>query len=93
LSELRCGAFGRTIEEKQEGLALSARAGATVVAPLDARVQFSGPFRSYGQMAILDVGGDVLVVVSGWKCCFPRPASGFSLGTYRPNGRRKDAIS
>ena len=79
--ERRLRRFGRTIDgEKQEGLTLSARAGATVVAPLDARVQYSGPFRTYGQMAILDVGGDVLVVVSGWKRSIPRPDSGFWPG-------------
>ena len=81
--------FGRTIEgEKQEGLTLSARAGATVVAPLDARVQFSGPFRSYGQMAILDVGGDVLVVVSGLETLFPEAGQWVLAG--EPIGRMAD---
>jgi septal ring factor EnvC (AmiA/AmiB activator) len=81
--------FGRTIEgEKQEGLTLSARAGATVVAPLDARVQFSGPFRSYGQMAILDVGGDVLVVVSGMETLFPEAGQWVLAG--EPIGRMAD---
>ncbi len=78
--------FGRTIDgQKQEGLTLSARAGATVIAPLDARVQFSGPFRTYGQMAILDVGGEVLVVVAGLETLFPEAGQWVLAG--EPIGR------
>ena len=84
--------FGRTIGgEKQEGLTLSARAGATVIAPLDARVQFSGPFRTYGQMAILDVGNDVLVVVSGLETLYPEAGQWVLAG--EPIGRMADRKS
>lgn len=84
--------FGRTIDgEKQEGLTLSARAGATVIAPLDARVQFSGPFRTYGQVAILDVGGDVLVVVSGLETLYPEAGQWVLAG--EPIGRMADRKS
>ena len=84
--------FGRVIEgQKQEGLTLSARAGATVVAPLDARVQYSGPFRTYGQMAILDVGNDVLVVVSGMEALFPEAGQWVLAG--EPIGRMADQKS
>lgn len=84
--------FGRTIEGvKQEGLTLSARSGATVLAPLDARVQFSGPFRTYGQMAILDVGGDVLVVVSGMETLYPEAGQWVLAG--EPIGRMADRKS
>jgi murein hydrolase activator len=84
--------FGRTIEGvKQEGLTLSARAGATVLAPLDARIQFSGPFRTYGQMAILDVGGDVLVVISGMETLYPEAGQWVLAG--EPIGRMADRKS
>ncbi len=84
--------FGRTIDgEKQEGLTLTARAGATVIAPLDARVQFSGPFRTYGQMAILDVGGGVLVVVSGLETLYPEAGQWVLAG--EPIGRMADRKS
>ena len=84
--------FGRTVGgEKQEGLTLSARAGATVIAPLDARVQFSGLFRSYGQMVILDVGGDVLVVVSGLESLYPEAGQWVLAG--EPIGRMADRKS
>jgi septal ring factor EnvC (AmiA/AmiB activator) len=84
--------FGRTVgDEKQEGLTLSARAGATVIAPLDARVQFSGLFRSYGHMAILDVGGDVLVVVSGMETLYPEAGQWVLAG--EPIGRMADRKS
>jgi septal ring factor EnvC (AmiA/AmiB activator) len=84
--------FGRTIEgQKQEGLTLTARPGATVIAPLDARVQFAGPFRTYGQMAILDVGGDVLVVVSGMEGLYPEAGQWVLAG--EPIGRMTDRKS
>jgi len=84
--------FGRVIEgQKQEGLTLAARAGATVVAPLDARVQYSGLFRTYGQMAILDVGNDVLVVVSGMEALFPEAGQWVLAG--EPIGRMADQKS
>lgn len=84
--------FGRTVDgEKQEGLTLSARGGATVIAPMDARVQFSGPFRTYGQMAILDVGGEVLVVISGLETLYPEGGQWVLAG--EPIGRMADRKS
>ncbi len=84
--------FGRTIDgQKQEGLTLNARPGATVIAPLDARVQFSGPFRTYGQMTILDVGGDVLVVLSGMDGLYPEAGQWVLAG--EPIGRMSDRKS
>jgi septal ring factor EnvC (AmiA/AmiB activator) len=84
--------FGRTVGgEKQEGLTLSARAGATVIAPMDARVQYSGLFRTYGQMVILDVGGDVLLVVSGMEALFPEAGQWVLAG--EPIGRMSDQKS
>jgi len=81
--------FGRTIGgEKQEGLTLSARPGATVIAPKDARVQYSGLFRTYGQMVILDVGDDVLLVVSGMDTLFPEAGQWVLAG--EPIGRMSD---
>jgi murein hydrolase activator len=84
--------FGRMIDgEKQEGLTLATRSGATVIAPRDARVQFSGPFRTYGEMVILDVGGDVLVVISGMETLFPEAGQWVLAG--EPIGRMADRKS
>jgi septal ring factor EnvC (AmiA/AmiB activator) len=84
--------FGQTVAgEKQEGLTLATRAGANVVAPLDARVQYSGPFRTYGLMVILDVGGDVLVVVSGLDALYPEAGQWVLAG--EPIGRMADRKS
>ncbi len=42
--------FGQALADgKAEGLTLATRPAAQVVAPLDARVQYSGVFRSYGR--------------------------------------------
>lgn len=84
--------FGQTVEgEKQEGLTLTTRASAQVVAPLDARVQYAGVFRSYGLMAILDVGNDVLVVVSGLDALYPEAGQWVLAG--EPIGRMTDRKS
>jgi septal ring factor EnvC (AmiA/AmiB activator) len=84
--------FGQTIDgAKQEGLTLATRASAQVVAPLDARVQYSGVFRSYGQMVILDVGNDVLVVVSGLDALYPEAGQWVLAG--EPIGRMADRKS
>lgn len=84
--------FGRTIGgEKQEGLTLAARPGATVIAPKDARVQYSGLFRTYGEMVILDVGSDVLVVISGMETLFPEAGQWVLAG--EPIGRMADRKS
>jgi septal ring factor EnvC (AmiA/AmiB activator) len=84
--------FGQSIDgEKQEGLTLSTRAAAQVVSPLDARVQYSGVFRSYGQMVILDVGNDVLVVVSGLDALYPEAGQWVLAG--EPIGRMADRKS
>jgi septal ring factor EnvC (AmiA/AmiB activator) len=88
----RLRGFGQTVAgEKQEGLTLATRAGANVVAPLDARVQYSGPFRTYGLMVILDVGGDVLVVVSGLDALYPEAGQWVLAG--EPIGRMADRKS
>jgi septal ring factor EnvC (AmiA/AmiB activator) len=48
-----------------QGLSIATRAGAEVVAPADARVVFAGPFRSYGQLLILDAGDGYHIVMAG----------------------------
>lgn len=47
------------------GVSLSARSGALVTAPADAWVTFAGPFRSFGQMVILNAGSGYFVLLAG----------------------------
>ena len=49
------------------GLAVATRAHAQVIAPADGKVEFAGPFRSYGQLLILDAGEGYLVLMAGMK--------------------------
>jgi septal ring factor EnvC (AmiA/AmiB activator) len=84
--------FGQDVAGvRQEGLTLVTRSGAQVVAPLDARVQYAGVFRTYGMMAILDVGGGVLVVVSGLDALYPEAGQWVLAG--EPIGRMADQKS
>ena len=48
-----------------KGVTFGPPPGALVSAPCGGRVDFAGPFRSYGQMVILDCGGDARVVLAG----------------------------
>ena len=44
---------------------LATQSGAIVTAPADGGVLYAGPFRSYGQLLILDAGGGYHVVLAG----------------------------
>ncbi|WP_375626685.1 murein hydrolase activator EnvC family protein [Bartonella sp. PS17NMGDW] len=48
--------FGETIETES---------GAVVISPVDAFVAFAGPFRSYGQLIILNVGNGYHIILTG----------------------------
>ncbi|MGH2342999.1 murein hydrolase activator EnvC family protein [Segnochrobactraceae bacterium EtOH-i3] len=50
---------------KAEGLSFSTAADAQVRAPADGWVDYAGPFRSYGQLLILNVGGGYHVLLAG----------------------------
>ena len=50
---------------RNQGAFMATRANALVISPLDARIVYAGPFRSYGKLLILDVGDDVHIVMSG----------------------------
>lgn len=47
------------------GLAVATRDGAQVTAPAAGSVEFAGPFRSYGQLLILNAGGGYHILLSG----------------------------
>ncbi len=48
-----------------KGIHLETRPGAQVVSPCDGSVLYAGPFRSYGQLLIIDPGGGYHVVIAG----------------------------
>jgi len=50
---------------KTKGMFIATRAGAQVVAPADAHVEFAGPFRSYGELLILDAGDGYHLLLAG----------------------------
>jgi murein hydrolase activator len=47
------------------GMTVATRAGARVTAPADGWVVYAGPFRSYGQLLILDAGDGYHIVLAG----------------------------
>ncbi|MGH6907514.1 MAG: murein hydrolase activator EnvC family protein, partial [Aestuariivirga sp.] len=48
-----------------QGTAIATRNNAQVTAPADVRVEFAGPFRSYGQVLILSPGGGYHILLAG----------------------------
>ena len=52
---------------EEHGLSIAARPGAVVTAPVDASVSFAGPYRSYGQLLILDGGDGYYIVLAGME--------------------------
>ena len=51
----------------QKGLTIATRASAQVTAPADGQVVYAGPFRSYGQLLILNVGGGYHMLLAGME--------------------------
>src|ERR1700722_13248807 len=49
----------------ERGMSLATPAAATVSAPADGAVLFAGPYRSYGQLLIIDAGGGYYVLLAG----------------------------
>ena len=47
------------------GVSFGSRAGDVVVSPTDGRVLYAGPFRSYGELLILDAGDGYHIVLAG----------------------------
>lgn len=53
--------------EPAGGLVVAAAPRSTVFAPADGKVVYSGPFRSYGQLLILDVGDGYHILMAGMQ--------------------------
>jgi septal ring factor EnvC (AmiA/AmiB activator) len=51
----------------QKGLSIAAHKGAQITAPCDGWVVYAGPFRSYGQLLILNAGGGYHVLLAGME--------------------------
>ena len=49
----------------EKGISLATKAGAQVTTPCDGWVVYAGPFRSYGQLLILNAGGGYHVLIAG----------------------------
>ncbi len=62
-------AFGQpdTLGEPAQGLSLATRTNARISAPADGWVVYAGPFRSYGQLLILNAGNGYHVVLAGME--------------------------
>lgn len=50
-----------------KGMSITARPGAQVIAPFDGTVLFSGPFKSYGQLLIIDNGDNYVTLLAGME--------------------------
>jgi septal ring factor EnvC (AmiA/AmiB activator) len=51
----------------EKGLRIASRSGAQVTAPCDGWVVYAGPFRSYGQLLILNAGGGYHILLAGME--------------------------
>ncbi|ABD85740.1 murein hydrolase activator EnvC family protein [Rhodopseudomonas palustris] len=61
--------FGRSdgVGGTEKGISVATRPGAQVTTPCDGWVVYSGPFRSYGQLLILNAGGGYHVLIAGME--------------------------
>jgi septal ring factor EnvC (AmiA/AmiB activator) len=69
ISGIRIREFGAAdgLGGTEKGLSVASRAGAQVTAPCDGWVVYAGPFRSYGQLLILNAGGGYHVLLAGME--------------------------
>jgi murein hydrolase activator len=51
----------------ERGISVATRAGSQVTTPCDGWVVYSGPFRSYGQLLIINAGGGYHVLLAGME--------------------------
>jgi septal ring factor EnvC (AmiA/AmiB activator) len=51
----------------EKGISLATKPGAQVTTPCDGWVVYAGPFRSYGQLLILNAGGGYHVLIAGME--------------------------
>ncbi len=49
----------------ENGISIATRASAAVSSPTDGWIAFSGPYRTYGQLLIINGGGGYYVVLAG----------------------------
>ncbi len=52
---------------QEKGISIATRPGAQVTTPCDGWVVYSGPFRSYGQLLILNAGGGYHILIAGME--------------------------
>lgn len=50
-----------------KGITIATRSGAQVIAPFDGSVLFSGPFKNYGHLLIIDNGDNYLTLLAGME--------------------------
>jgi septal ring factor EnvC (AmiA/AmiB activator) len=74
--------------EKAQGLTIQTRRRAQVSAPFDARIEFAGPWRSYGGLVILNVGEGYVIVLAGMSEVFGVPGQEVLAG--EPLGEMAD---
>lgn len=53
--------------DESKGISIAARPGSAVIAPADGWVVYAGPFRTYGQLLILNAGDDYHLVLAGME--------------------------
>ena len=69
VSGVRIREFGSSdgMGGNDKGISVATRAGAQVTAPSDGWVVYAAPYRSYGQLLILNVGGGYHVILAGME--------------------------
>ena len=66
--------------DKTKGISLEARENVRVISPADAWVVYAGPFRSYGQLLIMNAGQGYHIVLAGMEKINIQPGQFVLLG-------------
>lgn len=74
--------------ESAKGLYIQPRRNADVVAPVDGKIEYAGPFRSYGQLLIISTSDGYHILLSGMGRIHGTPGQTVRAG--EPVGRMSD---
>ena len=56
-----------SLGNQSKGISIATRSGSVVAAPCDGWIAFAGPFRSYGQLLIINAGGGYYILLAGME--------------------------
>jgi|GEM_PF-1117263 len=82
-NSLRAPVTGRVTKKygrKNKGITVATRPSAQVISPYAGRIEFSGPFKNYEKVVIINVGGNYFILMTGLGDVFAETGEDITVG-------------